>query len=226
MTSQPIGAVAVASGRSAKGAAAAGGAARLRPAALLYLCCVVALAIGGGLLGIRLLQTGAETATVAHVGPPGLGVPAPTSFGTIEVESVQQLRGLTPKALSGMTHGIRSLVKADQVQVQLVLALRNTRGSTIAYDPGQLALRVGRPGGKSIAYPSQTTSVRGGQLAARSSMETTIGFVIPRFNAKGSRIAFQMREPGRAPLNLDLGPVRPGGSLAAVRAALAQGHVH
>jgi hypothetical protein len=57
-------------------------------------------------------------------------------------------------------------------------------------------------------------------------METTIGFVIPRFNPKGSRIALELREPGRTPTNLDLGPVRPGGSLAAVQAALAQGHVH
>jgi len=64
------------------------------------------------------------------------------------------------------------------------------------------------------------------RLAARSSMETTIGFVIPRFNPKGTRISLELRERGRQPLALDLGRVRPGGSLAAVRAALARGHVH
>jgi hypothetical protein len=225
MTSEPVGAVAIAS-RPTQGAAAAGGAARLRPAALLYLGCVVALAIGGGLLGLRLLQTGTETAAVAHVGPSGLGVPAPTSYGAVEVESVQQVRGLTPKQLAGMTHGIQSLVKADKMQVQLVLALRNTHGSTYDYNPYKFVLRVGRPGGKTKAYPPQTTSVRAGRLAAHSSMETTIGFVVPRFNRKGSHIALGLSEPGRAPINLDLGPARPGGSLAAVRAALAQGHVH
>ena len=111
-----------------QGAAAAGEAARRRPAALLYLCCVVALAVGGGLLGIRLLQAGAQPAVV-HIGPSGLGVPTKTSFGSVEVESVQQVRGLTPKQLAGMTHGIQSLVKADKLQVQLVLALRNARGT-------------------------------------------------------------------------------------------------
>ena len=226
MTVQRIGGTAVASPLSTKGATAAGGAARLRPAAMLYLACVLALAVGGGVLGVALLQTGTPAVTAAHAGPPGLGVPARASFGYLEVESVSQILGLTPKALSGMTHGIQSLVKADQMQVQLVLALRNTGGSTTDYDPTQLALRVGRPGGKTKTYDSVSTSVRAGRLAARSSMETTVGFVIPRFNAKGSRISLELREPNRPPLKLDLGPVRPGGSIAAVRAALAQGHVH
>ena len=88
--------------------------------------------------------------SVAHVGPAGLGVPAKTTFGFVEVESVQQLRGLTPKALSGVTHGIHSLVNADQMQVQLVLALRNARGSTSPVDPQQFLLRLGRRGGKSF----------------------------------------------------------------------------
>src|SRR6267143_6010890 len=141
MTVQRIGATAVASPLSTKGAPAAGGAARLRPAALLYLCCVAALAVGGGLLGVRLLQAGAATTNV-HTGPPGLGVPASTSFGFVEVESVQQIRGLTPKALSGVTHGIQSLVKANQMQVQLVLALRNAHDRTITYDPADFRLRL------------------------------------------------------------------------------------
>ena len=220
------GTTAVASALSTHSAPAAGGAARLRPAAMLYLACVMALAVGGGLLGVRLLQAGAPTATVAHVGPAGLGVPTRTSFGYLEVESVSQILGLTPKQLSGMTHGIQSLVKANQIQVQLVLAMRNSSGSPRDYDPAQLVLRVGPPRGKTKTYDSVSTSVRAGRLAARSSMETTVGFVIPRFNPKGSRISLELRERGRAPLNLDLGRVRPGGSIAAVRAALAQGHVH
>jgi len=224
MTVQRIGAVAGASPPTTS-AAAAGEAARLRPAALLYLCCVVALAIGGGLLGIRLLQAGAQP-TVVHIGPSGLGVPARTSFGSVEVESVQQLRGLTPKQLSGMTHGIQSLVKADQMQVQLVLALRNAHGTAAPYDPDQLAIRLVRRNGKAKSYAPETTSVRAGALAARAAMETTLGFVIPRFNPKGTRLSLAVREPGRSPINLDLGPVRPGRSLAAVQAALAQDHNH
>ena len=119
-----------------------------------------------------------------------------------------------------MTHGIHSLVKADQMQVQLVLAFRNRGASAAAYDPARFQLALVRAGKKTRTYPSVATSVRTGELAARSSMETTIGFVIPRFNPKGTRLSLRFREPGRAPVNLDLGAVRSGGSLAAVRAAL------
>ena len=68
MTVQRIGGTAVASPLSTKGATAAGGAARLRPAAILYLACVLALAVGGGLLGVRLLQTGTPAVTLALLG--------------------------------------------------------------------------------------------------------------------------------------------------------------
>jgi hypothetical protein len=200
--------------------------ARLRSAATLYLGCVLALAVGGAVLGARLLQTGAAENRSVHLGPPGLGVPAATSFGSVEVESVAQILGLTPKALAGMTHGIHSLVKADQMQVQLVLALRNRGASTTAYDPARFQLALVRAGRKTRTYPSVSTSVRTGELAARSAMETTIGFVVPRFNPKGTRLSLRFREPGRAPVSLDLGPVRSGGSLAAVRAALKGAHQH
>jgi hypothetical protein len=160
-------------------------------------------------------------------GPPGLGVPAATNFGYVEVESVEQIRGLTPKALAGVTHGIHSLVQADQMQVQLLLALRNTHGQAIPYDPADFRLRLARGGtAKSKTYPSVSTSVRAGELAARSELETTIGFVVPRFSPKGTRLSLEFRNPGRPPLALDLGPVRPGGSLAAVQAALSQEHHH
>jgi hypothetical protein len=192
---------------------------------MLYFGCVLALAAGGGLLGIRLLQAGTADGH-AHAGLPGIGVPARTSFGSVDVESVQQIRGLTPKALAGVTHGIHSLVKADQMQVQLVLLVRNERNRAIAYDPGRYVLRLVRAGSKSKGYTSVTTSVRAGRLASRSAMETTIGFVIPRFSRKGTRLALELRERGREPLTLDLGRARPGGSFADVRAALRGAHQH
>jgi len=198
---------------------------QLRPAAVLFLGCVLVLAIGGGLLGMRLLQTSGQSSTV-HLGPPGLGTPTKTSFGQIEVESVEQIRGLTPKQLAGMTHGIQSLVKADQMQVQMVVDLRNDGARRVAYDPAHFALRLVRRDGKTKIYDSVNTSVRAGLLESHSSMETTLGFVIPRFNPKGTRLflAFNQRIGPR--INLDLGPVRPGGSRADVQAALDAGHQH
>jgi hypothetical protein len=197
---------------------------RFRPGAALYLVCVLALAAGGGLLGVRLLQTGAQThAHTAH-GPVGLASPVRTSFGQFQVESIEQIRGLTPKALAGVTHGIQSLVQADHMQVQLVLALQNEGGRPVAYDPAKFRLRVLR-GTKSPAFESVTTSVRAGVLTPKSVMEATIGFVIPRFNPKGTRLSLEYLDQGARPLTLDLGPVRPGGSAASIRAA-GFGHQH
>ena len=42
----------------------------------------------------------------------------------------------------------------------------------------------------------------------------------------GHLLELEFLEAGRAPLTLDLGPVRPGGSLAAVQAALNAAHHH
>jgi hypothetical protein len=222
-----LGDMAISSPPLTQGTPAAGATARLRPVAALYLGCVLALAVGGGLLGSALLQSGAaHTHAHAAVGAPGLGSPVRTSFGLFQVESVAQIRGLTPKALSGMTHSIQSLVKANQMQVQLLLAMRNNRARTVAYDPAQFRLRLVRKNGTSTAFESVTTSVRAGDLTARSELETTIGFVIPRFSPKGTRLSLEFLEASRTPLALDLGPVRPGGSLAAVRAAIAAGHQH
>jgi hypothetical protein len=111
-------------------------------------------------------------------------------------------------------------VRVDQMEVQLVLALRNTEASATTYAPAQFELALVDAGKRTRTYRSVSTSVRSGELAARSSMETTIGFVIPRFNPRGTRLVLRFREPGRAPVNLDLQPVRSGGSLVAVRAAL------
>ena len=148
--------------------------------------------------------------------------------GTVEVTArgSLQIRGLTPKALSGVTHSIQSLVKANQMQVQLLLALRNNGARTVPYDPAKFRLRLVRPGGKATTFESVSTSVRAGELTARSEMETTIGFVVPRFSPKGTRLSFEFLEASGPPRAVDLGPVRPGGSLAAVQAALNAGHVH
>ena len=218
--------MAISSPPLAQGTPVAGATARLRPVAALYLGCVLALAVGGGLLGTGLLKAGAGHSHARAAGPPGLGSPVRTSFGLFQVESMAQIRGLTPKALSGVTHSIQSLVKADKMQVQLLLALRNNRGQTVGYDPAQFRLRLVQRNGKSTSFESVTTSVRAAELTAKSEMETTIGFVIPRFNPKGTRLSLEFLEASRAPIALDLGPVRPGGSLTAVQAAIAAGHQH
>lgn len=196
----------------------------LRQGATLYLGCVLVLALGGALLGLRLVQ--ARPAAHVHVhAPTGVGVPVRTSFGRFEVESIQQIRGLTPKALAGMTHGIQSLVRADQMQVQLVVALRNDGYRATPYDPAAFRLRVtGR--GRSQAFDPVSTSVRAGVLAPRSLMETTVGFVVQRFNPPGSRLSLEFADARGAPITLDLGPVRRAGATAAEIGALYQGHHH
>src|SRR2546430_14697889 len=82
MTVQRIGATAVASPLSTKGAPAVGGAAPPRPAAPPYLLCVVVPPLRGGLLRVRPLQAGAP-ATLRPTPPPPVGVPAPPRFAVV-----------------------------------------------------------------------------------------------------------------------------------------------
>jgi hypothetical protein len=197
----------------------------LRQGTTLYLGCVLVLALGGALLGLRLVQARPAAHSHVHAAATGIGVPVRTSFGRFEVESIQQIRGLTPKALAGMTHGIQSLVRADQMQVQLVVALRNDGYRATPYDPAAFRLRVtGR--GRSQAFDPVSTSVRAGVLAPRSLMETTVGFVVQRFNPPGSRLSLELADGRGAPITLDLGPVRRAGATAAEIGALYQGHHH
>ncbi len=92
-----------------------------------------------------------------------------------------------------MTHGIQSLVKADQMQVQMVIALHNARSQTVAYNPAHSCSgSCGAREGDELRHGEHERARRTAE--SRSSMETTLRFVIPRFNPKGTQLSLQVRQ--------------------------------
>jgi hypothetical protein len=135
-----------------------------------------------------------------------------TSFGAVAVEAVEKNRGLTPKELSGVTHGIQGLIPRDKVQVQAFATMTNLTGGLVQYSPAQFSLLVGSKTAKPL--PLTTASVKPGVLQPNAAIDVRLSFVVPR---KGQKLWVRFKDPARkAPYLIDLGRVTttPQGPLA------------
>lgn len=180
----------------------------LRPAAALgaaVLVLATLLACLGGLLALSSLtggdgETPASPAPVARRGGWSIGDVVPTSFGVVSADHVEKTAGPTAKALSGVTHGISSLVTPDKTQVQVTVTVTNLRRTrTLAYSPLQFRLSSGRARG---VRPAGGT-IRPGVLQPGASIQGRIAFVVPR---DGRQLTLRFRDPSReTPILIDLG---------------------
>lgn len=192
------------------------------PAWSLYalIAAVGALALAGGVVALGTMSGGdaAEHAVAGHGAlhsgrQNDIGRAIPTSFGVVAVESVQKLKGLTPKQLGGMTH-FPSWVAPDQMQVQVALELRNLQKHTVRYSSRQFHLRVGS--GKPIAPTGGTISK--GILQPSAAIDVRLTFVARRATLTTPRLWLELAEPGRIrPIRVDLGPAFTPGPVIAVR---------
>jgi hypothetical protein len=162
---------------------------------------VVALAAGGIAISVGLIERGAPAPKVAVLkGPFGVRQPIPTSFGSVSIDSVQKLNGLTAKDLSGVTHGISNYVPPNKVQIQASVTLTNLLTEPVSISPTQFRLLVGRkrkPVGKVRA------SFKPDTLQPTASISGVLKYVAPR---TGSKLWIEFADPklGR-PIFVDLG---------------------
>lgn len=167
---------------------------------------VAFLAIVGAVLAVRILG-GDESARVPA--PSAVAKSVPTSFGAIAVEDVQELRGLSSRAVGGVTH-FPSFVPAEQTQVQVLVSLSNLRGRRVSYSAEQFRLLAG---GREIT--PRASGLTPGTLEPGASVETQLRFLAPR---DGSTLRLAFADPGRRePIVIGLGrtsraSARPGGS--------------
>ena len=107
---------------------------------------VAALAIGGIVISVGLIQRGAPEPEVPVLkGPFGVSQDIPTSFGAVAIDNVEKVNGLTAKALSGVTHGISNYVPPNKTQVQASVTLTNLLNDrSQAYSPTQFRLLIGK----------------------------------------------------------------------------------
>ena len=189
------------SGHSASGSTALrrGPAVNRTPLVALVLS-VVALAIGGTVISVGLIQRGAPQPKVpALKGPFGVGQDIPTSFGVVAVEAVQKLNGLSPKKLAGMTH-FPSYVKPNQTQVQASVTLTNLLDRPVAYSPTQFRLLVGE---RKEPVKDLRASFTPGTLQPDANISGQLKFVAPR---KREKLWVQFTDPKRSkPILVDLG---------------------
>jgi hypothetical protein len=145
-----------------------------RLAAALLVVAVGALAVAGTWQAIVTL---ASSSHGAHAGQVGVGQQSATAFGSMTVETIDILDGLTAEDLGGMTHGIQNFVAADLAQVEIAVRFDNTSGDAVRVDPGQFELAVA---GSPAAVTSTGAAVRPLSLPAGAGVDVTLTYIVPR----------------------------------------------
>jgi hypothetical protein len=172
----------------------------------VYLATVGLLATFGAALAILTLATPSahhhgQASVVSTSGPAAIGDALPISFGYLAVLKAERLDGLTAKALSGMTHGVQSLVRRDQAQVEVRVEMTNVLSRPVTYQPGRFDLRLGKSG-RHVAPVG--ASVIPGQLQPDAHVEFLLTYVVPR---NGSRLWLAYQDDDTGEQLVDLGRV-------------------
>ena len=181
-------------------------------AELLTLFVVAVLAMVGTLVAIGTFTAAHDEALSPHAA--SVGERISTSYGSITVQHVTTIGGLTSQELGGMTHGISNLVLSDGAQVEVSVLLANQSDRTVRVTPSQFSLSV--DGATELAAPSQS-SIKPVTLNAGASVEATLTFVVPQ---SGARMSVVYRDPGGA------GIIVPAGQLDTAPTVADDGHSH
>jgi hypothetical protein len=187
-----------------------------------FVAAVAAAALVGVVLAVSLLSgPAAGHAAGASSGRFAVAEDIRTSFGFVAVEHADTVKGLTSKDLAGAVHGIGDFVGAERAMVKASITLRNGPVRALPYSPRQFTLVATTRRGKVKRYPVSNASVRDGILQPDAAVDASLGFVVPRDNA---RLALEFTDPGRErPIVIDL-QARAGRASAAEKRADQHGH--
>ena len=141
-----------------------------------------------GLVVVALGLGGWRTATLHAVAPVAAANTVVVGDATYRVTHAEQVKGLSDADLSGMSHGIQSLVTAERTLVTVSIVV-SAGDSAASYDPSQLELVAV---GTNTPIEAVGATISGGVLDAHASLEGAVSFVVPR---DGSR--FEMRAHGQ-----------------------------
>jgi hypothetical protein len=173
-----------------------------------FLALVITLAAVGAYVAAGVLGVGDDGTTSApvQVQPDNgfaVGDSVYTSFGAVAVEAVEKNKGLKPKDLSGVTHGIQGLVPPNKVQVQAFATMTNLNPGLVQYSPAQFSLLLGSKTAKPL--PLSHASVKPGVLQPNAAIDMRLSFIVP---GKGQKMWVRFKDPARSkPYLIDLGRV-------------------
>jgi hypothetical protein len=170
----------------------------------ILLVTVIAMAVAvvgvayGSALALTILGPGEGAAAGVH----HINDPVPTSFGTVGVEFVRSVDGLTHRALSGATHGVSGLVDEDHAQIQTAVSLTNDLNKPIDFTTKQFRLLV-TANGKTTAQASSSGDLPNTRVLPHAGIQGHLSFVVPR---SGARLQLEFTDPGSAkPIVIELG---------------------
>jgi hypothetical protein len=166
---------------------------------------VVVVILVGATVGLAASLAGrSEVLEGASTQPSGyrIGDAAETAFGTVTVTEVGQVNGVTHRALSGSTHGVKGYVDAKHLTIQAAITLTNGSSTRFSYTEQQFRLRVTRAG------RSRLVSASGGDLpdtplTPHSGLAGHLDFTIARARAQLA-LVFKPSGHGR-PIVIQLG---------------------
>ncbi len=170
-----------------------------RLAARASLVAIIALALALAVYGASLIPgtLGSERAAPASNGAPAhkaifaIGDRAPISFGALSVLDARVASGLTNQQLGGMTHGISGLIDARSSQLQVSIAITNSKYVAAQWTAADFRVEAARSGREFAPVGGTDES---GTLAPGSSLDLVLNYVVPR---KGDHFTLRVRDGDR-----------------------------
>lgn len=164
------------------------------------------IAIAGGVLAAGMMGIGRGQPPSRTPGDPFTRTEqVTTSFGLLQVESVDASQGLTSAQLSGQNHGIQGLVNPDQMEVQVSLTMKNSINAPVVFTPEMFAL-ISDNGAAAVA--PTFSDFESDTLQPRAQVEGTLSFIAP-LGAK--KLLLRFDDPGQhQAVVIDLGKVTVG----------------
>jgi hypothetical protein len=166
-----------------------------RASLLAIIAVAVALAAYGATLIPRTFDS--ERAQPASIGPVAhkaifaIGDRAPISFGAFSVLEARVAAGLTNQQLGGMTHGVSGLIDARSSQLQVSIAMTNSKYVAAHWTAADFRLEAARSGREFAPVGGTNES---GQLAPGSSVDLVLNYVVPR---TGDHFTLRVRDGNR-----------------------------
>jgi hypothetical protein len=117
-----------------------------------------------------------------------IGEAAPVSFGALQVTAARVVPGLTSQQLAGVTHGISGLIDARSSQLQVSIAMTNSKYVDAHWTAADFRLEAARSGREFAPVGGTQES---GTMAPGSSLDVALNFVVPR---NGDHFTLRVRD--------------------------------
>jgi hypothetical protein len=166
-----------------------------RTTLIVVVATAVAVAVYGaslipGTLGTERTQP-ASLGALKHKTVFAIGDSAAMSFGALQVMEARVAPGLTNQQLAGMTHGISGLIDARSSQLQVSIAMTNSKYVAARWTAADFRLEAARSGREFAPVGGTNES---GRLAPGSSLDLVLNYVVPR---NGDHFTLRVRDGNR-----------------------------